>query len=79
MDASQIVGDITKSCRKSGMDVSRFDIFPVEKVNDYSPLELHEKWLNSERKWLSLENSIMLIDRQGGQIQSSGTEADPRQ
>jgi hypothetical protein len=29
--------------------------------------------------WLSLENAIILIDRQGGQIQSSGTEADPHQ
>jgi hypothetical protein len=52
---------------------------PVEMANDYSLLELHEKWLNSKRTWFTLENAIILIDRQGGQIRSSGTEADPRQ
>jgi hypothetical protein len=79
LDASQTVGGITKLCRKSGMDVSRFGMFPVEKVNDYSLGELHEKWLNSKRVWLPLENAIILLDRQRGQIRSSGTEADPRQ
>jgi hypothetical protein len=54
-------------------------MFPVEKANDYSLLELYEKWLTSEPTWLSLENVIMLIDWQGGQIRLSGTEADPRQ
>jgi hypothetical protein len=79
LDALQTVGDITKLCRMSGVDISRFDMFPVEKANDYSLLELHEKWINSKRTWLSLENAIMLIDQQGEQIRSSGTEADPRQ
>jgi hypothetical protein len=51
LDDSQTVGSMTKLCRKSGMDVSRFGIFPVEKANDYSLLELHEKWLNSKRAW----------------------------
>jgi hypothetical protein len=54
-------------------------MFPGEKANDYWLLELHEKWLNSKCARLSLENAIILIDRQGGQIRSSGTEADPRQ
>jgi hypothetical protein len=49
LDASQIAGSIAKLCRKSGMDNSRFGIFPAEKANDYSLLELHEKWLNSKR------------------------------
>jgi hypothetical protein len=51
LDASQTVGGITKLCRKSDMGTSRFGMFPVEKVNDYSLLELYEKWLNSERTW----------------------------
>jgi hypothetical protein len=42
LDASQTVGGITKVCRKSGVDISRFGMFPVEKAND-SLLELHEK------------------------------------
>jgi hypothetical protein len=79
LDALQTVGGIAKLCRKSGLDILRFGMFPVEKANDYSLLELPEKWLNSKRAWLSLENTIILIDRQGGQIRSSGTEADPRQ
>jgi hypothetical protein len=41
-------------------------LFPVDKVNDYSLFELREKWLNSKHAWLSLENAIILIDRQGG-------------
>jgi hypothetical protein len=79
LDASQTVGGITKLCRKLGVDISRFGMFPAEKVNDYSLLELHEKWLNSKRAWLSLENAIILIDQQGWQIRSSGTEADLHQ
>jgi hypothetical protein len=35
-------------CRKSGVNISWFGMFPVEKANDYSLLELHEKWLNSK-------------------------------
>jgi hypothetical protein len=54
-------------------------MFPVEKGDDYSLPELHEKWLNSKRTWFSLENAIILMDRQGEQIRSSGTEAIPRQ
>jgi hypothetical protein len=54
-------------------------MFSVEKANDYLLLELHEKWLNSKSSWLTFENAIILIDRQGEQIRSSGTEADPRQ
>jgi hypothetical protein len=50
------------------MDISRFGMFPVEKANDYSLLELHEKWPNSKHEWFSLENAIILIDRQRGQI-----------
>jgi hypothetical protein len=42
LDASQTFGGITKLCRKSGVDISRFGMFPVEKANDYSLLELHE-------------------------------------
>jgi hypothetical protein len=61
------------------VDISLFGMFPVEKVNDDSLLELHEKWLNSKHTCFSLENAIILIDRQGGQIQSSGTEAHPHQ
>jgi hypothetical protein len=79
LDASQTVGGITRLCRKSGMDVSRFGMFPFEKANDYSLPAFHEKWTNSTRTWLSLENAIIVIERQGGQIRSSGTEADPRQ
>jgi hypothetical protein len=79
LNASQTVGSITKLCRKSGADISRFGMFPVETTNDSSLLELLEKWLNSQRTWLSLENAILLIDRQGGSIRSPGTEADPRQ
>jgi hypothetical protein len=54
-------------------------MFPREKAYDYSMLELHEKWPYAKRTWLSLENAIILIDRQGGQIRLSGTEVDPRQ
>jgi hypothetical protein len=49
LDASQTGGGIIELCRKSGVDVSRFGMFPVEKANDYSLSELHEKWLNSKR------------------------------
>jgi hypothetical protein len=66
-------------CRKSGVDISRFGLFPVEKANNDSLLELREKWPNSKCTWFSLENAITLIDQQGGQIPSSGTEAEPRQ
>jgi hypothetical protein len=62
-----------------GVDISPLGMFPEEKANDYSLLELHEKWLNSQRTWFSLENAIILIGRQGGQIRPSGTEADPCQ
>jgi hypothetical protein len=44
--ASQTVRGITKLCRKSGVNISRFGVFPVEKANDYLLLELHENWLN---------------------------------
>jgi hypothetical protein len=54
-------------------------MFPGEKANDYLLVELHEKWLNSKRTRFSSENAIMFIDRQGGQIRSSGTEAGARQ
>jgi hypothetical protein len=43
LDTSQTVGGIINLCRKSGVDISRFGMFPIEKTNDYSPLELHEK------------------------------------
>jgi hypothetical protein len=43
LDALQTVCGITKVCRKSGVDISRFGMFPVEKVNDYSLLNPHEK------------------------------------
>jgi hypothetical protein len=33
----------------------------------------------NDTAWLSLENAVILIDRKGGQIRPSGTEADPRQ
>jgi hypothetical protein len=79
VNALQTIGGITKLCRKSGVDILWFGMFPGEKANDYSLLELHEKWLNSKRTWFSLENALILIDLQGGQIRSSGTEADPRQ
>jgi hypothetical protein len=51
-------------------------MFPGEKANDYSLLELHEKLLNPKRAWFSSENAIMFIDWQGGQIRSSVAEAD---
>jgi hypothetical protein len=73
------VGGSIRLCQKSGVDISRFGMFPVEKVNDYSLLEAHEQWQNSKCTWLSLENTIILIDQQGGSILSSGTEVDPRQ
>jgi hypothetical protein len=38
LDTSQTVGGISKSCRKTGVDISRFGMFPVEKTNDYSLL-----------------------------------------
>jgi hypothetical protein len=79
LDASQTAGGITKLCRKSGVDILQFSMFPVESANDHSLLELHEKWLNSKRTWFSLENSITLIDRQGGKIRSSRIEVDLRQ
>jgi hypothetical protein len=79
LDASQTVGGITKLCRKPGVDISRSGMFPVEKANDHSLLELHEKWVNAKCTWFSLENAIILIDRQGGQTRSSVTEAGPRQ
>jgi hypothetical protein len=47
-DASQTVAGITKLCRKSGVDIWRFGMFPVEKADDYSLPELHEKWLHSK-------------------------------
>jgi hypothetical protein len=65
-------------CRKSGMNILRFGMFPIEKANGYSLLELHEKWLNSKCAWSSLENAIVLIDQQGGQTRSSGIEAGPQ-
>jgi hypothetical protein len=43
LEASQTVGGVTKMCRKSGMGISRFGMFPVWKANDYSLLEVHEK------------------------------------
>jgi hypothetical protein len=52
---------------------------PVEKANDYSLPEFHEKWLDFKRAWWSWENAITFIDRQGGQIRSSGIEVDPHQ
>jgi hypothetical protein len=79
LDASQTASGVTKLCRKSGVDISRFGMFPLGKANNYSMLELHEKWPYSKGTWFSLENAIILINRQGGQIRSSGTEADPRQ
>jgi hypothetical protein len=79
LDASQTVGGIAKLCRKSGVDILRFGMFPAEKANDDSLLRLYEKWPNSKCTSLSLENAIILIGRQGAQIRSSGTEADPRQ
>jgi hypothetical protein len=66
LDVSQTVEGITKLCRESGVNLSRFGMFPVEKANDYSLHELHEKWRNSKRTRSSLENTIILIDRQGG-------------
>jgi hypothetical protein len=33
------------------MDISQFGMFPVEKANDYSLLEFHEKWINSKYTW----------------------------
>jgi hypothetical protein len=42
LDASQTAGGITKLCRNSGVDILRFGMFPVQKANDYSLLELHE-------------------------------------
>jgi hypothetical protein len=67
-DASQTVGGNAKLSRKSGVDISRFGMFPVEKANDHLLLELHEKRLNSTRIWSSLENKIMFIDLQGGKF-----------
>jgi hypothetical protein len=67
-DASQTADGIIKLCRTSGVDISWSGMFPVEKANDYSLLEVHEKWLNYKRTWSSLENAIIPIDRQGGQI-----------
>jgi hypothetical protein len=61
------------------MDISRFGMFPGEKANDYLLLEFHEKWIDSKCTWLSLENTIILTDRKGAQIRSSGIEADPCQ
>jgi hypothetical protein len=58
LDASQTVGGIIKLFRKPGMDISRFGMFPGEKANDYSLLELHEKWPNSKLAWSSLENAM---------------------
>jgi hypothetical protein len=49
LDDSQTVGGITKLYRNAGADISRFGTFPVEKVNDDSLLELHEKWPTSIR------------------------------
>jgi hypothetical protein len=43
LDASQTVGGISKLCRKWRADISRFGMLSVEKANDYSLLELHEK------------------------------------
>jgi hypothetical protein len=68
VDASQTVGGIIKLCRKWGVDISRFGMFPGEKANDYLLLEFHEKWLHSKHTWLSLENAIMLIDRREGKF-----------
>jgi hypothetical protein len=51
LDASQTAGGIIKLCQKSGVDISRFGMFPVAKANDYSLPELHEKWRNSKRTW----------------------------
>jgi hypothetical protein len=49
LDASQTVGGITKLRRKWDMDISPFSMFPVEKADDYSLLELDKKWINSKR------------------------------
>jgi hypothetical protein len=43
LDASQTMGGILKLCRKSGVDILRVGIFPVEKANHQSRLELHRK------------------------------------
>jgi hypothetical protein len=40
-DASQTIGGIPKLRRKSGSDISRVDIFLVEKANDQSLPGLH--------------------------------------
>jgi hypothetical protein len=79
LDASQTVGGITELCRKPGMDISRFGMFPVETANESSLPELQEISLNSKRTWFPLENAIILVDRQGGQIRSSGNETGPHQ
>jgi seryl-tRNA(Sec) selenium transferase len=71
-------GGINNLCRKSGVDISRFGTFPVEKANDYSLLELHESGqiLNIHgHHW-----KMPLYSSTGReQIRSSGTEADSRQ
>jgi hypothetical protein len=43
LDASQTMGGIPKLCRKLGLDILRVSIFPVEKANDQSLLELDRK------------------------------------
>jgi hypothetical protein len=78
-DASQTADGVTKLCQKSGVYISQFGMFPGEKVINYSLLEFDEKWLNFKHTWSSLEDTIILIERQGGKIRSSGTEADPPQ
>jgi hypothetical protein len=58
LDASQSVGGIIKLCRKSGVDISRFGMFPFEKANDYSLLELHEKWRNSKCTYMQISSDV---------------------
>jgi hypothetical protein len=51
LDASQTVGGINNLCRKLGVDISLFGMFPGEKADDYSLPEPHKKWINSKRTW----------------------------
>jgi hypothetical protein len=42
LDTLQTIGRIPKLCRKADFNISRLDVFPIEKANNQSLLELHE-------------------------------------
>jgi hypothetical protein len=46
LDTSQILTEITKLCRKQGLNIVYGDAFPVEQANENALLEMYKKCQN---------------------------------